>query len=119
MSEKKRMSKLITLILAFVVLSGCTAIGFVADGIAGRNNQAQSASAYSEVRSNHRVNYGLTMTMLGYEIDKAIIGALEKGSKDKKVKLECRKISRVVEEYVELTVTPKVQSIERESRNNG
>ena len=85
------MSKLITLILAFVVLSGCTAIGFVADGIAGRSNQAQSASAYSEVRSNHHVNYGLTMTMLGYEIDKAIIGALEKGSKDKKLKLNVAK----------------------------
>ena len=49
----------------------------------------------------------MTMTMLGYEIDKAIIEGLENGSKDKDVELKCRQISRAVKECVEVKAEPK------------
>ena len=101
------MQQLIYVVTCVALLSGCTAIGLVADGIGGRSSQRQPATAYSETKENNRKNYGMTMTMLGYEIDKAIIEGLKNGGKDKDVELECRQISRVIKECVEVKAEPR------------
>ncbi|KPM78981.1 MULTISPECIES: hypothetical protein [Pseudoalteromonas] len=112
------MLKSLYVILSVSLLSGCTAVGLVADGIGGRTSQAQPASAYADKKDNDRVNYGMTMTMLGYEIDKAIIEGLESGSKDKDVELKCRQISRAVKECVEVKAEPKKRPTLMDSFNN-
>ncbi|MCO7249246.1 hypothetical protein E5N72_11760 [Pseudoalteromonas sp. MEBiC 03607] len=101
------MLKSLYVLLSISLLSGCTVIGLVADGIGGRSSQAQPATANSAPKENNRVNYGMTMTMIGYEIDKAIVEGLENGSKDKDVELKCRQISRTVKECVEVQAEPK------------
>lgn len=112
------MLKSLYLILSVSLLSGCTAFGLVADGIGGRASQAQPASAYADKKDNDRVNYGMTMTMLGYEIDKAIIEGLENSSKDKDVELKCRQISRAVKECVEVKAEPKKRPTLMDSFND-
>ena len=114
------MLKSLYVILSVSLLSGCTAVGLVADGIGGRTSQAQPASAYADKKDNDRVNYGMTMTMtmLGYEIDKAIIEGLESGSKDKDVELKCRQISRALKECVKVKAEPKKRPTLMDSFNN-
>tara|TARA_B100000315_G_scaffold107528_1_gene98678 strand:- start:394 stop:735 length:342 start_codon:yes stop_codon:yes gene_type:complete len=111
------MLKSLFVILSVSLLSGCTAVGLVADGIGGHTSQAQPASAYADKKDNDRINYGMTM-MLGYEIDKAIIEGLESDSKDKDVELKCRQISRAVKECVEVKAEPKKRPTLMDSFNN-
>jgi len=112
------MLKFLYVMLPFILLSGCTAVGLVADGIGGASSQAQPASAYADKKDNDRVNYGMTMTMLGYEIDKAIIEGLENGSKGKDVELKCRQISHAINECVEVQAEPKKRPTLMDSFNN-